>query len=55
MYPLHGARFDLRAGSHSPPAFAPINVSELLVVDGMVEVFIAGPPEKKPASAMGMF
>ena len=53
--PLHGARFDLRDGSHGPPAFAPIKVYELRVVDDMVEVFIEGPPEKKAASAMGMF
>jgi nitrite reductase/ring-hydroxylating ferredoxin subunit len=55
MCPLHGARFDLRDGSHGPPAFSPIKVFELRVVDDMVEVFVEGPPEKKPASAMGMF
>ena len=55
MCPLHGARFDLRDGSHGPPAFAPIKTYECRVEGDTLEVLISGPPEKKPASAMGMF
>jgi 3-phenylpropionate/trans-cinnamate dioxygenase ferredoxin subunit len=55
MCPLHGARFDLRDGSHGPPAFAPIKTYELRVDGDQIEVLITGPPEKPAASAMGMF
>ena len=55
MCPLHGARFDMRDGSHGPPAFSPMKVYEARVNGDAVEVFISGPPEQKPVSAMGMF
>jgi 3-phenylpropionate/trans-cinnamate dioxygenase ferredoxin subunit len=37
--PVHGARFDLRTGeAKSPPAFTPLLVYPVRVVDGRVEV-----------------
>ena len=54
MCPLHGARFDLRDGSHGPPAWAPIKTYELKVNGEDICVLISGPPEKKVRPAMGM-
>ena len=54
MCPLHGARFDLRDGSHGPPAWAPIKTYALKVDGDDVCVLISGPPEKKTRPAMGM-
>jgi 3-phenylpropionate/trans-cinnamate dioxygenase ferredoxin subunit len=50
LCPLHGARFDLRTGAaKTAPAFRPIAVYKVRVVDGRVEV--AAPPKPVPLAA----
>ena len=42
--PIHGARFDLKTGeAKSPPAFRPIRIFKVRVIDGQVEVAVPRP------------
>ena len=50
LCPLHGARFDLKTGAaKTAPAFRPIAVYPVRVVDGQVEVAV--PPRMAPVVA----